>query len=300
MYLHKLIHQFKILADEQSFTRASDKLCISQPTLTLNIQRLEGQLGVQLLIRQKKGVLLTYAGETLYKHACLFERSYNQALYELDRLKNLQRHTLVLYCGYAWTHGRLITLLRDYIYQHPDLKIVLKNITTDCGQNSLLAGVCDIAFGAIPVREKQKKEINYVNVFNSQFVLFCRNNHPLTKYRLISLTQLDNSEWIILKHEDREFTHDPYTYPCRPEKIRFEVHSVANALALAGETDCLITLPVQLQSAALSQGLVLLNSEFIFKNYDSGIMYTDEALLQPHKKSLIDTIIDLKGKFADN
>ncbi|WP_318392327.1 LysR family transcriptional regulator [Enterobacter sp.] len=298
MYLHKLFHQFKVLVDEQSFTRASDKLCISQPTLTLNIQRLEEHLCVKLLVRHKKELLLTHIGENLYKHACLLERNYNQAIQELDYLRKVKRYTVTLFCGYAWTHGKLFNLLDDYLKKHAELKVVLKNVTSDGGQTALMAGLCDIVLGAIPPVEQRKKELNYVAIFNTQFVLFCSASHPLARERFVTHGQLEASDWIMLRHEDRENNPDPYRYPCHTDRIRFEVFSVASAISLTRASECLIMLPVQLQSEVLRQGLVALKSEFEFQQYETGLMFTDEALLQQRKKDLIDTIISLKLKFS--
>lgn len=69
MHLHKLIYQFKVLVDKKTFTSAAEALCISQPTLTQNIQRLESALEVSLLVREGKTLSLTVYGEHLYQHA---------------------------------------------------------------------------------------------------------------------------------------------------------------------------------------------------------------------------------------
>lgn len=78
MYLHKLIFQFKILVDHKTFIAAAEKLCISQPTLTQNIKRLEIAMEVSLLIRGSRGVSLTVYGESLYQLPACWTETINR------------------------------------------------------------------------------------------------------------------------------------------------------------------------------------------------------------------------------
>lgn len=63
------LHYFTIVAEERSFSRASNRLHIAQPAISRKIKALEDDLGVQLFMRHAKGVDLTEAGETLLKGA---------------------------------------------------------------------------------------------------------------------------------------------------------------------------------------------------------------------------------------
>ena len=57
------IRYFLTVAEEGSFTKAAEKLCIAQPPLSRQIRDLEEELGTQLFIRKAKGLALTESGE---------------------------------------------------------------------------------------------------------------------------------------------------------------------------------------------------------------------------------------------
>lgn len=298
MHLHKLIHQFKVLVDKKTFTSAAEALCISQPTLTQNIQRLESALEVSLLVREGKNLSLTVYGEHLYQHGCVLDRSYRQAMMDLDALKRSRRYTLVLECGHAWSHGVLFSLMQSYMQAYPDVRIAIRNSNSMLGQQHLLKGECDLALGAIPSPKARISSIHYLPIFSTRFMLFCAPEHPLTGALRIGTAQLNEYNWIVLKHEYEEGgTDDPLLCTIAPERVRFEVYSVSTAITLAKQNCCLLALPLQLKQEAQGRGLVALDITEAFTTFQTGIMYIDDVLKYPHKKAFIDMLISSQDRF---
>ena len=73
------------LAQTRSFSAVARREYLSQPALTKQIDRLEGELGVELFQRSRHGLTLTYAGEEFYKHA-------SELLAEMERAENHMHH----------------------------------------------------------------------------------------------------------------------------------------------------------------------------------------------------------------
>jgi DNA-binding transcriptional LysR family regulator len=63
------LKKFKAVIDEQSFTKAANKLNISQPAISIAIDELEKQFGGELLIRSKSGITTTELGDLIYDYA---------------------------------------------------------------------------------------------------------------------------------------------------------------------------------------------------------------------------------------
>src|SRR5437660_10687830 len=75
------LRYFVAVAEELSFTRASERLFIAQPTLSKQIRHLEAGLRVQLFVRDRRSVTLTPAGEALLPRARLMLTQWEQAVH---------------------------------------------------------------------------------------------------------------------------------------------------------------------------------------------------------------------------
>lgn len=74
-----LLRYFLAVADQRSFSKAADQCCVTQPTLSIGIAKLEDLLGKQLLVRSNRQVRLTSAGSRLLQHARKIESEFNLA-----------------------------------------------------------------------------------------------------------------------------------------------------------------------------------------------------------------------------
>ena len=63
-----LLRTFKVVAQYGSISKASKKLCLTQPSVTKTIKKLESQLNMTLFVREKKGMVLTDNGKMLYRY----------------------------------------------------------------------------------------------------------------------------------------------------------------------------------------------------------------------------------------
>ena len=88
--MFKLMLQFIQVAKAQKITQAANQLCLSQPTLSHNMQKLEEKLGSKLFNRNSKGITLTSSGELLFDQAKLMQHLYDNTLIKIE--KNKLRH----------------------------------------------------------------------------------------------------------------------------------------------------------------------------------------------------------------
>ncbi|MBR0404794.1 MAG: LysR family transcriptional regulator [Eggerthellaceae bacterium] len=143
------LEYFETLAQERSFTKASERLHITQQSLSSHIAKLEKELGCQLVVRHVP-LELTYAGEVFLNYASSLRDQYTTMRHEfLDISKNDEG---ILRVGIAFTRGR--TILPDIIMafheKHPHVRIALVEATNEALRQKLVEGDIDLAIAFFP------------------------------------------------------------------------------------------------------------------------------------------------------
>jgi len=121
---HKL-KIFKTVADTRSFSKAAELLFLSQPTVTLQVKKIENYLGITLFKREKRGVVLTEEGKLLYRYASKILDDYSLLEEGLSNLReNLQKSLRI---GASTTIGDFLLpdILPDFIKDKGDIKVNL-------------------------------------------------------------------------------------------------------------------------------------------------------------------------------
>ena len=140
---------FEMLARERSFTRAAQKLHITQQSLSSNIAKLEQELGCQLIVRHVP-LELTYAGEVLLRYAATFRKEYAVMQQEFCDISQNQRG--VLRIGVTYTRGRTILpdIILEFQKRFPAIRIDLVEDTNDALRRKLVEGDVDLAIASFP------------------------------------------------------------------------------------------------------------------------------------------------------
>jgi LysR family transcriptional regulator of abg operon len=121
--LDKLLAQFVAVAEAGSISSAATALLVSQPTLTINMRRLEETVGVPLLTRSSRGVELTPYGETLYQNARLMRRLYDNALRAIEQQRGETEQSISIGSGYSWWTMFIRDMVIDYAKQNPNARV---------------------------------------------------------------------------------------------------------------------------------------------------------------------------------
>ena len=135
---------FETLAHERSFTRAAQRLHITQQSLSTSIAKLEAELDCQLVVRHVP-LELTYAGEVLLRYAASFREDYAAMQQEFCDISQNQRG--VLRVGVTYTRGRTIMsrIIPPFQERYPAIRIDLVEDTNDVLRRKLVDGEVDLA-----------------------------------------------------------------------------------------------------------------------------------------------------------
>ncbi len=117
------LEYFLMVSKVNSFTRAAERLYVSQPAVTNAIRSLEDELGVQLFDRNQKQAFLTSEGQVFCKHVENIMRGVSKTIFEINELKNLNNGTLTLALTPIAGMGPIPQLLEKFRTKYPNIRI---------------------------------------------------------------------------------------------------------------------------------------------------------------------------------
>jgi LysR family transcriptional regulator, low CO2-responsive transcriptional regulator len=171
-----------------TLSRAAEALYLSQPSISLQLQALERELGVELLHRSRRRINLTDAGEALYELA----RPLVEGWENLDRdfqskIKGLQSGRLTVAAGSSTIQYLLPELVRRYRERFPAVQLQLANVTGKDGMALLRADDADFAVGSML---DVPNDIAWAPVYHYDPMLITPLDHPLAGKDTVSLEDL--------------------------------------------------------------------------------------------------------------
>ena len=195
------LDQLKILqtiSTEGSFKKAADKLYISQPAVSLQIQNLEKQLSLPLFYRDKRKARLTETGHLLIKYCERILTLCEETCRALNELQTVQSGTLKI--GASQTTGtylmpRLIGIFR---HKYPQIDVKLQVHSTRKISWKVASGLLDLAIvgGEIPVGLEEKLDI--ISYAEDELALILPRAHPFSSLEYIQKEDLYRLKFIAL------------------------------------------------------------------------------------------------------
>ncbi|MVW71109.1 LysR family transcriptional regulator [Bordetella sp. 15P40C-2] len=135
----KQLRAFTAVAREGSFTRASEKLHVTQSTLTTSIKILESEIGVRLFDRSTRAVLLTAQGTQFLPAAERMLRDLTESLEELRLTVTRQRGSAVVAAAASFINYVMSPAVMEMASRYPGISVRMREETTE--------GVCRLVLG---------------------------------------------------------------------------------------------------------------------------------------------------------
>lgn len=162
------LETFVNVAKLKSFSKAAEKLYITQPTVTNHIQNLEKELGTLLINRMGKKISLTKAGTLLYKHALNILNSFEMTKFELDIFKGqIQGHLDIASSSVPRKH-LLPRIMSSFLKEYPDVTFTVLEHDSRQVINSILEGEYD--FGIVGANFGNNN-LEYLKIMSDRLVL---------------------------------------------------------------------------------------------------------------------------------
>ena len=182
------------LAEELNFTRAADRLKITQPALSKQIADLEDRIGFAVFKRNQKRVELTDAGQ-------VFIRGCRDAFTILEKAVRLARAThnevqRLLTIGHSpYVNPALISaILSTHLPLYPDLRLRMESMFALDLAHSVLAAELDLAIIAEP---SESPHLTLVQLASVPLCVAMQADHPAAKRRSVSIEEFGDVGWMI-------------------------------------------------------------------------------------------------------
>ena len=184
------------VAEHKNFTLAAEKCFVTQPTLSMQIQKVEEELSILIFDRSKKPIQLTDVGQKIVAQA-------KNIVNEADRMQDIvdiQKG----FIGGEFRIGIIPTImptllplfLNTFIKKHPKVKLIIEELNTAEIIKKLNNGQLDAAIAATPLLEEKIKEIV---LYYEPFMAYIPEYHPLFSKKEIETSDLNIDEILLLQ-----------------------------------------------------------------------------------------------------
>jgi LysR family hydrogen peroxide-inducible transcriptional activator len=189
------LHYLVAVADLKSFGQAAERCFISQPTLSMQIKKLEESLGVQLFERNNKKVMATEVGDAIIASA-------RKILEEAETIKQIAQMAQDPLAGNlrlgafptlaTYLFPALVTLIKQTL---PLIRLILVEEKTDSLLQQLKSGTLDMTLLALPI---QDDFLETQALFDDEFFLAVGREHPLAGNSVIMPSELLGQSLLLL------------------------------------------------------------------------------------------------------
>lgn len=184
------------VAEYKNFTKAAQNCHVTQPTLSMQVQKLEDELNIQIFDRTKKPIELTNLGQKIVNQA-------KNIVAEAKRINDIVDQEKG-FIGGEFNLGIIPTVmptllpmfLKTYVKRYPKVKLKIEELTTDEIINRLEDGYLDGAIAATPLQIDNIKERV---LYYEPFVGYISPNHRLKFKTEIEVPDLNINDMLILE-----------------------------------------------------------------------------------------------------
>ncbi|HEY9374260.1 LysR family transcriptional regulator [Streptomyces sp.] len=145
------LQYFVAVAETRHFTRAAERVHVSQPSLSQQIRALEKELGAELFSRARGNIALTDAGEALLPLARRILADTDTARHEVQELVQLRRGRVRLGATPSLCTGLLPDVLRAFHDRHPGIRLLIEEGGSHDLVRQLARGALDLALVVLPL-----------------------------------------------------------------------------------------------------------------------------------------------------
>lgn len=200
---------FNIVAEAKSFSKAAEKLYMTQSAVSQAIKQLENSINTILFIRTPKGIELTQAGSILYKYTSSAMEILETGVLRLEAFKSLDEGELKIGASDTIASHFLLSRLELFHKIYPQIRVKIINRVTSETIQLLKAGKIDLAFGNLPIKD-EKLEIIECMAVHDTFV--AGSNYRKDRDKIFSREDIARLPLILLESKSNSRKYVDYVF----------------------------------------------------------------------------------------
>ena len=190
------LEHFLAVVEEGTFTRAAERVSLTQPAVSLSIKKLEEEIGGPLFARDVHDLSLTEAGRVLADYARRMIRLRDDATREMARLGSMAAGSLKIAAHEAAAVYLLPVALRTYVQRFPDIKVGIYRSRLEEIPRQVMDRQVDLGF----VKDAPTfHELQCVDVHTDEMICIASPKHPLASRSRLTVKDV-SSEQFVLHH----------------------------------------------------------------------------------------------------
>ena len=188
------IRYFLAVAKYQSFSKAADKLFVTQPILTRCVKTLEQELGVPLIVRSTRAFSLTDAGQSLVEYGTKLLQQHQDIYQHIQDVANSKTGEIRISCPGMLLDMYFPKLVTQYRSQFPGIHIYIQENGSRQVVEDVLVGSADIGLVMLPIENSE--DLDIFPIVKDEVHVLVRHDHPFTGRAYVDISQLKETDII--------------------------------------------------------------------------------------------------------
>jgi LysR family cyn operon transcriptional activator len=270
------LRAFVTVADTRSFTRAAERLGISQPSISIQIRELETALGAQLFHRLGQGVALSPAGRALHPRATLVLGKLSDACQAVQASEDLLAGHLSVAIIPLLNVPWMPPVLGRLSSEHPGLAVTVTEKSSDDVELAVRNGTSDLGLGFLT---RASPTLTYELLRKDQLMLLQRPDGPFGRKRSVTAPEVAAARLVVLpeSYVIRQLTDSAFRAARVLPRYAFEVDTVESTLATVIASNLCTLMPGVVLQGREHLGLRALKLKDWGEHYELGLIWPGEG-----------------------
>jgi LysR family cyn operon transcriptional activator len=229
------LRYFEALAQCLHFTRAAERVHVTQSTLSHQIKQLEEEVGQRLFDRIGKRVVITEAGEIFLSSASKALKEIDQGLGRLKEASTDLTGEIRIGATHTFNIGFIPSCVANFLSKYPTVKITVEELAADLIARRLAEGALDIG---IAYRPSDSNDLLFEPLYNEEMVLVVSSEHAFASRKRIRMVELHRQKLVLLPEtfSTRIMLNECFRNCGAEPSVIVEMNTIAPMLGLASRT----------------------------------------------------------------